>query len=94
MPFLSISGMVACLLSQQLQQDTVVLFHRCYFYGSFGVTIRTFFISDTVYFLLKNKDGSRKSTVYGVSCYRQIDAKVGMCQILSQPMNFSVLVLC
>ncbi|XP_067934645.1 late secretory pathway protein AVL9 homolog isoform X2 [Watersipora subatra] len=30
---------------------------------------------DTVYFLLKNKDGSRKSTVYGVSCYRQIDAK-------------------
>ena len=33
------------------------------------------FVADTIYFHLPGK-GSNKDTVYGVSCYRQIDTKV------------------
>lgn len=33
-------------------------------------------VSDTVYFHMKDVERHKKRTVYGVSCYRQIDAKV------------------
>lgn len=35
-------------------------------------------IADTIYFHLKDKKDSSNTTVYGVSCYRQIDAKVSV----------------
>lgn len=34
-----------------------------------------FFLTDTIYFHLPSLDGEQK-TIYGVSCYRQMDAKV------------------